>query len=313
MANQVEIVTIPEFNVCERRLLKNLKSIKININAVTLNADVKYKLFKSVSENDFVNDNKKIKFNNTDILSASINLGRYLHEKNDILYKFAYCYAKVIHIDYKMRQSTNNKFASFIPIVEEPKPIVLKEKFYNLDIEEINSLEFLNDEPEITDYHKDKKLTKLLLKWLKYGGISEEYVEELEYTQNISMEYILHIFDLCLVIYDLFIKVNNHTITPEELTYNTTNIPIKRNGKFSIEKQISDLLSLSKVMLITHSDDDFKHLRECEYCHDWFFGRPNKKCCSGSCKDYKNNKSKKRKIKRQQQREERKRSDRICC
>lgn len=315
MANKIEIVSFPQFNVCERRLLRDLKTLNLGVNGAIVNADIKYELFKTNDKNEIVEDDKKIKYIYTDILSASINLGKYLYEKNDIFSDFAYCYVKFTYINYLHRQNIHTpiQYADIIQKIKEPKPIRLIKTFDNLDVNKFNNIEFDDLKVKIPKYIKDKKLNKLLFNWLNHGGILEKYVPDVEEMKIISMDYILEIFDLCLTAFNLYLKIQNNTISPVELTYKTTNIPIINRGKINIEKQIPDILSLLKFMLITHVNDEFKHLRECEYCHSLFFGRPNKKCCSGSCKDYKNNKSKKRKIKRQQQREEIKRSDRICC
>ncbi len=288
----VEIKPEEVFYLKQRRKIINIEKVKLDI----YGANIIAKNGSSLEMGDEIvvsNDKETIK-KNTSILNACVSLGRYVYEHSNLLYDLAstyYKYTNLNHVAYVKGNTLLGEDIEDIPKVE------LKYNYKNINRDEINALEF-NPNEELS-LKIDEKLETLLLKWFKVCGILElEYYSGDFNHQVINMEHILVILDSCLSFYEFYLEVKEKRLKREVRVNITYSLTQNSNGDIVVLKKVSDILSLAYLSTITYLRYDCKMLKECEYCHELFFGRKNKLCCSQRCKDLKNGKYEKRKLKK---------------
>ena len=296
----VEIINNDVIYFSQRRCLENFEIVSLAFNGVLLGKKCENAPMELKDRIKIRNDKETIS-KNSSVVSTSINLGRYIYEHSQILEEFAFNY----YLLKIKEQAIISKYAYWMArekIISSPWRF--ERSFKNINVSEIykkaeeiyeNDFSKKIDEEylkkEYKKYYKDKKLLKYLTKWYKACGLS--YLEYDSYEMDdrlIKMEYILDVLDNCLSIYKLFNSLNEGNLSKTSVNV-TYLLEQDGNGNILVEKNLMSFLSVLYVLTISYCRSDYKVLKECEYCHDLFFGRKDKKCCSDNCKYKKNKKS----------------------
>ena len=286
MNNSVELETNPVFELSGRYKLCNLTKVDIGVNGVLIepeeldfSEEIDTRVFVS-NERIIANDNS-FKDGNDKIFVATISLGECISKLNDLLVNFANCH--VANINNK--EITNLHFARPGFDLKNYKRIKLQGKFYNLDLKKINKVNFFDPKLKKLKYAKNKTLKRRLIKWLKVCGITKLDVEDVNEMKLIKMETLLHIFDLCLYVYNLKLKmVNGENDFKINFSINYQ-AKLSEDGYFVVEKRVTDLLNAIYIMLISYYKGDFRKIKQCEFCNNFFLStRSHAKTCKKECR-----------------------------
>lgn len=291
------------FYFIQRRCITNLKEIKLFINGVILEEDNTENPIE-LKEHIKITNSKETIVKNSSVISICFNLGRYIYEHSDILKELATNY--YIFKNNEQREFINNDYLKRLDNHLDKK-CTLKEteeellypgwhfehNFKNINVKDIYDFKSRDyNKDKLQKYYSDEKLLSYLTKWFEVCGLSlTEFNNVEEPKRMIKMDYILDILDNCMYIYKIYKELNEGKFNKSVITISHT-LSQNESGNIIAEKSLIDFYSLLYILTLSYCRSDYKVLKECEYCHDLFFGRKNKKCCSRSCKDKKNRKNK---------------------
>ena len=286
LENNMELVDKKVFNLSERRIFKNLYNVFLTIENLIIYKHKDNVIIKSEDVN-----------NETEMLNACLKLGKFFYDNNGLLEKIAIDYVQTKYIEEYSKIYSNSLIKKEnICIVPEK----LVGKYKNIDLAKVNNINYDCLKLPETIYLKNDELLNLIKYYLNNCGIPTDLVVE-NYGENlfysIDMKYLIPIFDLCLSLYKLNIKIANNTF--EEF-----DIPFKlrvriNNHQLEIVKKAINLENLMYLTLFSVPKTGDRHLRQCLYCGVLFYGSNKQKYCTDYCKDLKNGKYEKRKIRNQ--------------
>lgn len=282
----IELETNPVFELSGRHKLCNLTKVDIGVNGVLIEPEelnfsdeIDTRVFVS-NEKIIANDNG-FKDGNDKIFIATISLGECISELNDLLINFANCYVKYLNI----KEIHHLQYARMDFDLKKYKKIKLKGNFYNLDLSKVNKVDFKDGVIEKPKYRNNAKLKRRLIKWLKTCGITKSDVVDINEMKLIKMETLLHIFDLCLYVYNLYLKIVN---SENDFKINFSinyQAKLNKDGYFVVEKRVTDLLNAIYIMLISYYKGDFRKIKQCEFCNNFFLTtRSHTKTCKKECR-----------------------------
>ena len=292
MNNSIETIAFPEYSVCERRMFKDLREISITKSGILINK-VAHNGFTPIDNIEpIISSDNLIFTENNELFITCINLGKYMTKKPDIIDYFSSCYYLSADINIK-----KNISFSLLEEMANVSNISNNKNKLNYSFKSKNT--FMFKSLIKSKYANDKKLKKLLIKWLEFGGIAKEDIinDDTDNGSVISNEAIVNILKFSLEIYNEYEKIKKNGFEKKEikLTYILDNV----NGKFKVTKVVDKLYDMVYFMMVASYMSNNKSMKCCRLCGEYFYGRKNRIYCSTNCKDknkYLNKKLKKKNL-----------------
>lgn len=267
----IEKMATPLFNLIERRY-----PVKIEFQRIGGGIAIISKIQRTMTTSD------------NSPLQATLSLGRYIEQNPNVLEEIKES------LSYNLSAIDNYLFNLYARDFSDE----IKKK--------IPTLKYTN----CWDY---KKFTFELINWIKACGVPKSCIMKGQVL--LKPIDILNILEFCLDTFTTFQKITDDDYKlkdNEEISFSITYTYKKSNNddeKLIVKelKTLQDIINKDLLTCIKHKEINVNckvlHLKECEYCGDFFFGRRNKKCCSNYCKDLKNKKYEKKKNKRRKEKE----------